>query len=63
MLDREEDLFFFVDSEGKPTQELADILFDTFTQRVKDMYLQYASLSLDDTDWFTRRHVHGLNRI
>lgn len=62
----EEQLVVILDSEGEETQELAAICVDLSHLRIKDVYLKWAqppSLPDDcDTDWWARKHVHGLNR-
>ena len=56
-----EELLLFIDSEGTPVQELAAILVDTITMSIKDTFLQWAFPEVD-TDWYARKHVHGLSR-
>lgn len=62
----EECLVVILDSEGEESQEMAAICFDTISLRIKDVYLNWANLpskeGVCDKDWFSRKHVHGLNR-
>ena len=62
----EEQLILFLDSEGEETQEMAAILVDTISMKIKDVYLNWAKppskLGLVDIDWYSRKHVHGLSR-
>lgn len=63
--EEEEQLVLFVDSEGEPVQELAAICVDIMNHRIKDVYLKWAKIpaAFIDVDWFSRRHIHGLNRV
>ena len=63
---REEYLVVFIDSLGEETQELAAICFDVYNLSIKGVYLNWANnpskRGICDVDWFSRKHVHGINR-
>ena len=56
----------FIDSEGSPIQEFSALYVDPTSQEIKDVYHRYIAFPSDDgggdSDWWARRHVHGLNR-
>lgn len=49
-----------MDTEGIPTQELAALLINRMTHTIEDVFHAYAYTEEDD--YFSRKHIHGLNK-
>ena len=49
----------FVDSEGSPFQELSALEMDFSTREIVDVFHGHAHTT--ESDWFARKHIHGLN--
>lgn len=58
-------MLLFIDCEGEPIQEFSALYVDSATYSIVDVFHHHIRFPRQhgfDTDWWARRHIHGLNR-
>ena len=50
----------FVDTEGCPIQEMSAIEMDKETEKIVDVYHEFANIPNPEVDWYSSKYIHGL---